>query len=102
MGKTDDFTGNMMEVNAYFADALNSALYRGRKVVHPSDLQPYSERKASTKKNKNGKTVTGKLFRDVIKEVKENGNTGLLACIAGMENQTELSRIMPARVMGYD
>jgi len=102
MGKTDDFTGNMMEVNTYFADALNSAVYNGAKVVSPSDLQPYSERKANTGKIRNGNAVTERMFRDVIKEVRENDNTGLLACIAGVENQTELSRIMPARVMRYD
>lgn len=102
MGKTDDCTKNMMEKNTFFADALNCAFYHGETVILPSDLKPYAERKASVKKNADGEIVTEKMFRDVIKKVSGNNVTGLLACIAGVENQTHLSRIMPARIMRYD
>lgn len=84
-----------------FADAVNYALYKGRKVIRPEDLREKNSEKIYSALSGHILKSVAK-FRDVLKEVviKEDGNTTYL--LIGIENQLYADPLMFARAMLYD
>ena len=91
-----------MENEAYFADAVNCALYNGVHKVKVSDIRPYSENGKMISRRKKGRPKSDNRYRDVIKIIDDNISSGLLTCITAVENQSNVCRIMPVRNMQYD
>ncbi|MCQ2815575.1 MAG: Rpn family recombination-promoting nuclease/putative transposase [Bacilli bacterium] len=102
MGLKDDASSNLMENEAYFADAVNCALYNGAHKVKVSDIKPYTENGKMITRRKKGRPRSDNRYRDVIKIIDDNMSSGLLACITAVENQSNVCRTMPARNMQYD
>lgn len=103
MGKMDDATNYMMENNRYFADAVNCIILKsGHHITSESLAEISSTNGTFVKSQKNRKPSYEKRMRDLRKLVKEKDENKYLVYIAGLENQTEINRIMPVRNMLYD
>ena len=78
-----------------FADIFNNLILEGCRVVTEEHLVPMPVRAYARKHD--GTLRNG--IRDVWKEMRGCGSLRLLC---GIENQTEIDRTMPERVMGYE
>ena len=84
----------LMACNDVFADVINFAYFKGRKIVKELDLADapvFSQYKADGGLHEQE--------RDVAKLWK-NGNIKI--ALYGLENQTQVDKDMPLRIMGYD
>ena len=94
MGEKDLAQKTLEAYNDVFADIVNVLLFDGKILVHENELQPESP-DSSYK-------VDGKLHelkRDVAKYWKHNN---IRLALVGLENQIEIDKYMPIRVMSYD
>ena len=94
MGEKDLAQKTLEAYNDVFADIVNVLLFDGKTLVHENELE--AESPDSSYK------VDGKLHelkRDVAKYWKHNN---IRIALVGLENQIEIDRYMPIRVMSYD
>ena len=94
MGEKDLAQKTLEAYNDVFADIVNVLLFDGNRLVHEDQLAPESP-DSSYK-------VDGKLHelkRDVSKYWKHNN---IRLALVGVENQIEIDKYMPIRVMSYD
>ncbi|MCI5821779.1 MAG: Rpn family recombination-promoting nuclease/putative transposase [Lachnospiraceae bacterium] len=78
-----------------FADIMNVIIFRGERQVNPKDLKDLPTRS----QYKADDFRLHEQERDIAKLWSE-GNVELAIC--GVENQTKIETLMPARAMGYD
>lgn len=103
-GKLDiDSKVFMLDVDR-FADAFNYFIYGGEKVIDPADLESMDTTAIALPYGDNARAPIQK-FRDILKKwvVKRPKNAVYAVCaIFGIENQSEISYVMPPRNMLYD
>lgn len=93
MGKTDEYQFDYLDDNERFADQVNGALFRGRQVVKPGELEPadaqavYLGKEASARKDFKAVVDKARLWR------------GRLIHILAVENQTYVDYHMVLRNM---
>lgn len=93
MGKPDEYFYNYLDDNVRFADQMNGALFRGRQVVKPEDLEPadaqavYLGREAGGREN----------FKAIVDKARMW--KGRLVHILLVENQTHVDYHMVIRNM---
>ena len=82
MGRTDEYQYDYLDDNNRFADQINGALFQGKQLVKPTDLEPvdaqavYLGKEAGLRKN----------FRTIVDKVRMW--KGRLIHIVAVENQT--------------
>lgn len=90
-----DATEKTLEAyNDVFADIVNVLLFDGQQVVNENDLvdaQPFSQYK-----------IDGKIHEQERDVAKYWMNGTIRICLYGFENQTEIDRLMPLRIISYD
>ena len=101
MGKSDIIAKEYMADNAIFADVFNYLLYDGSSVLKGENLRPL-DTVLPVSIAKNGTDAALQKIRDIYKAytVKTDGTATYL--LLGIEEQTEVSYIMPVRAMLYD
>ena len=95
MGEKDITEKLLEDYNDVFADIINGLIFKGEQRILPESLknaQVHSQYKAEDGK-------VHELERDVIKYWKEK-EVELVIC--GIENQSNVKKYMPFRVIGYD
>ena len=111
MGRKDVVTRQYLSSADVFADVVNLALYSGIRVVCATDLTEMDAseeiaitlEKSNTEPKQRKQTRGVQKYRDIMREVKVNGEDGYLArIIVGVEEQSETHYAMPVRNMLYD
>ena len=93
--QTHDTTSKALEAhNDVFADIVNVLLFNGKRIVKEDELEDGNVHSSINLDNR-----TGLQERDVVKYWK--GGT-IRICLFGFENQTQIDKDMPLRIMGYD
>ena len=95
MNNKDKAEKLLEDYNDVFADIVNTLLFDGVNVIKENSLE-------DSKVNSIYKAEDSKLHeqeRDISKYWKDGG---LNLLIIGIENQTRVDRLMPARIIGYD
>lgn len=93
MGKSDEYQFDYLDDNERFADQVNGALFQGRQVIKPGELEPadaqavYLGKEASVRKD----------FRTVVDKVRMW--RGRLIHILAVENQNYVDYHMVVRNM---
>lgn len=93
MGKADEYQFDYLENNYRFADQVNGALFDGRQVVNPDELEPadtqivYLGQEAGTRKNYKAIVDKTRIWK------------GRLIHIFAIENQTHVDYHMVLRNM---
>jgi len=101
-GKADHTTKIFMEQPDIFADAVNYAVFNGKKVVSPDTLEAAPTVATSFAYNGEEAKISFEKIRDVRKTVKLDRNSKTAYMVYGIENQTELHYAMPVKTMIYD
>ena len=96
MGELNNAMCNYLSVPEIFADYWNGAVFGGVQKIRAEDLEPYNGIYYTIPEGKSGKTESRS--RDVIQKVKQ----GATYTILGVENQQDISYVMPVRQMEYD
>lgn len=94
MGEKDIAEKKLLAYPDIFANILNVGLFHGDEVIHPdelTDVLPQSTYKADGKLREQE--------RDIAKLWKDNE---LRLALLGIENQSQIDKTMPVRVIGYD
>lgn len=94
-GRPDQVEKLLEDWHDVFADIINVLVHGGKRIVNPEDL--VDSPTASQYMAENGQL--GEKFRDVCKKEVRGGQCYV---ILGLENQTDVCRTMPLRVMQYD
>ena len=90
-----DTTSRMLEAhNDVFADIVNVLLFNGKRIVKEDELEDAVVHSSINLDNR-----TGAQERDVAKYWKGGA---IRICLFGFENQTQVDKDMPLRIMGYD
>lgn len=86
----------------HFADFFNAALFNGRQVIRPQELE--DDDSVNSVILKNGKQVRGiRTARDNIKLCRNvSSQQSVRLVLLGQESQSHIHYAMPFRVMGYD
>ncbi len=95
MGEKDIIEKQLEDYNEVFADIVNGLLFGGAQVVEESqldDMQVFSQYKADD----------GKLHEEERDKLKRWHNGLINIAMIGMENQSDIFKYMPMRVIGYD
>ena len=95
MGEKDITEKILEDYNDVFADIINGLVFKGEQRILPESLknaQVHSQYKAEDGK-------VHELERDVIKYWKEKE---VELAICGIENQSNVKKYMPFRIIGYD
>ena len=92
--KTDTVLKDFWRDNARFADLFNAALFQGRPVIHPEELEE-SDTDISSILELNGHMETVQKILDVVKKSVQ----GVDFVILGLENQQRVHFGMPLRIM---
>ncbi len=94
MGEKDITEKLLEDYNDVFADIVNVLLFQGKQVIKEEDLE--------NTKDKSQYKIDGKIHeqeRDVSKFWKKGG---VKIALCGLENQADIDKYMPMRVIGYD
>lgn len=92
--KTDTVLKDFWRDNARFADLFNAALFQGRQVIHPGELEE-SDTDISSILKWSGYMETVQKILDVVKKRAH----GIDFVILGLENQQRVHFGMPLRIM---
>ncbi len=111
MGEKDITEKLLEEHNDVFADIVNVLLFDGKKVVKEESLSNagnISQYKIENEIHEQERDVS-KVWTQSREEVKRNNSVGdeperedVVIAMYGLENQTEIDKEMPFRVIGYD
>ena len=93
MGLQNETMLSYLDDNQRFADLFNQLYFKGKQIVDADGLEEASE----TYRGKPGEKDSGRI-RDIKKRLKSGRELKVLA----VESQSEISYIMPWRVMDYD
>ena len=96
MAEANNAMCNYLSVPEIFADYWNGAVFGGVQKIQAGDLEAYSGTYYAIPDGKSCKTKSRS--RDVIQKVKQ----GTTYTILGVENQQDISYVMPVRQMEYD
>ena len=102
MGQADSATKMFLRDNEVFADAFNYLIYDGKPVIQPEQLQPMDTTMIAVVNAKEGVPAWIQKNRDVYKKLNVMTDGKYAYLILGVENQSEISYIMPVRNMLYD
>jgi len=94
MADKDISTKRLEEYNVVFADIVNVLLFKGKRIINPDSL-----RDAVATSQYKFMDQLHEQERDVAKFCMD-GNIRI--CFLGLENQTEIDKDMPLRVISYD
>lgn len=95
MGEKDIIEKQLEDYNEVFADIVNGLLFAGETVVEENqldDMQVFSQYKADD----------GKLHEEERDKLKRWHDGLINIATIGMENQSDIFKFMPLRVIGYD
>ena len=95
MGQKDITEKLLEDYNDVFADIINGLIFKGEQRILPESLE--NAKVHSQYKAEDGKVH--ELERDVIKYWKEKK---VELAICGIENQSNVKKYMPFRIIGYD
>lgn len=99
--KPDTVLKNYWKDNGRFADLFNAALFDGRQVIKPEELEDLdTEASSILEHRKHAESITAS--RDNIKARKFSAAHGVEFVLLGAESQGHVHYAMPMRVMGYD
>lgn len=91
-----DITEKLLEdYNDVFSDIVNNLIFHGQTVVHDDELENSKDKS----QYKADDTMIHEQERDVSKFWKK---FNIRIAFIGLENQTEIEKFMPVRVIGYD
>ena len=102
MAEKDAVTRMYMNDNDHFADAVNFCCFAGCEVVQPENLQAMDSTVVANILGKNGKKKTEQRFRDLLKMAEIKYDDKAVYLMVGIENQSEIDRIMTVRTMLSD
>ncbi len=102
MAEKDAVTRMYMNENDHFADAVNFCCFGGREVVQPENLQAMDSTVVANILGRNGKKKTEQRFRDLLKMAEIKYDDKAVYLMVGIENQSEIDRIMTVRTMLSD
>ena len=102
MGMIDTVTKEFISDNEVFADVVNFFVFKGEKVVMPSDLVEMDSTAISVPYGTDTSGTPVQKQRDVIKNICYKGYSDMVFAIFGVENQTTVNYAMPVRNMLYD
>lgn len=98
MGKANVAVNNWLSDNERFADLFNGALFEGRQIIRPEELEPLDREADIIVTDKDGKEKGIQRYRDIGKRWKKKINLAVLAC----ETQNKVHYAMPVRNMLSD
>ena len=99
--KPDTVLKNYWRDNGHFADLFNAALFDGRQVIKPEELEDLDTEASSVLEHrKYAESISAS--RDNIKVRKFSSAHGVELVLLGNESQEYIHYAMPMRVMGYD
>ena len=102
MGKANSVTKLFLNDNEVFADAFNYLIYDGKPVIQPEQLKPLDSNVVAIVNAEEGVPKWIEKNRDVFKQINAMTDGKNAYLILGVENQTDISYIMPVRNMLYD
>ncbi len=98
MGKANVAVNNWLSDNERFADLFNGALFGGRQIIHPGELEPLDREADIIVTDKDGKEKGIQRYRDIAKRWRNEVDLAVLAC----ETQNKVHYAMPVRNMLND
>lgn len=99
--KPDIVLKNYWSDNERFADLFNAALFEGKQVISPEELEDVDVEESSVLEHRDY-AESIQAARDNIKVSKKSTVFGVELVMLGMESQEHIHYAMPMRVMGYD
>ena len=99
--KADIVVKNYWRNNEQFADFFNAALFEGKQLIKPDELEDMDTEESSVLEHKEYAESIG-ASRDNVKVRKKSTAYDVELVILGMEGQERIHYAMPMRVMGYD
>ena len=99
--KADIVVKNYWRNNEQFADFFNAALFEGKQLIKPDELEDMDTEESSVLEHKEYAESIG-ASRDNVKVRKKSTTYNMELVILGMEGQERIHYAMPMRVMGYD
>lgn len=100
MGFADSVARKYIGDPARFADVFNYAVYGGRQVIRPRELRPLDSTMVVVSNGQ--KKKSHQRHRDGLRLWKAMRDGNAAYALLGIENQTDVNRIMPVRNMLYD
>ena len=97
LGEKDLSQKQLLECEDTFSDIVNTLLLGGRRIIQPRELKP--AKRDSLYKDKDKELKLRMQERDIAK-LWQRGQIRL--AFLGLEDQTDVHRAMPLRVIGYD
>ena len=94
MGSKDKTQKRLEDFNDIFADIINALLFDGEEIIKENDLETFTAKETYSTQHQ-----IREIERDVAKIWKHNALH--ISCI-GLENQTDVDKTMPLRVICYD
>ena len=99
--KPDIILKNYWRNNERFADLFNAALFEGKQVIRPEELEDADTEESSILENKEY-AESLQASRDNLKISKKSTVHGIEFVLLGNESQKHIHYAMPMRIMGYD
>ena len=99
--KPDTVLKNYWRDNEQFADLFNAALFNGRPLIKPEELEDLDTEASSILEHRKH-TESISASRDIIKARKRSSAHGVEFVLLGNESQEHIHYAMPMRIMGYD
>ena len=99
--KPDIILKNYWRNNERFADLFNAALFEGKQVIRPEELEDADTEESSILENKEY-AESLQASRDNLKISKKSTVHGIEFVMLGNESQKHIHYAMPMRIMGYD
>ena len=99
--KADIVVKNYWRNNEQFADFFNAALFEGKQLIKPDELEDMDTEESSVLEHKEYAESIG-ASRDNVKVRKKSTTYNMELVILGMEGQERIHYAMPMRVMGYN
>ena len=94
MGEKDLAQKTLEDYNDVFADIVNGCLFGGKEIIHEDDLEQETQESVYKADER-----LREQRRDVAKLWKHNQ---IRLALIGLENQLEIDKYMPIRIMSYD
>ncbi|MBS5522975.1 MAG: transposase [Clostridiales bacterium] len=101
MGQSDIIAKQYIQDNAVFADLFNYLLYDGSPTLKPEQLQSLDS-SVTASLDKHNSNISLQRFRDIYKSCTAMTDGHAAYLLLGVEEQTDISYVMPVRAMLYD
>lgn len=98
MGKRNAAVNNWLSDNRRFADLFNGAVFDGKQIIRPEELEDLDRETDIVISGKSGMSKGVQRYRDIVKRWRGGTDLAVLAC----ESQARIHYAMPVRNMLYD